>query len=253
MAALPEIILVLLSMCFEKTLTKKEKQIRDHKQLQFPMAVEYKPYYHQTGFIHPTIYILKMDDPQTLHPASWGLVPEWGQRDVQAFRKKYNTLNAKCETLFTSGTYKHSAHTQRCLILADGFFEPQKQNGVSVPHFCYIPTTEFEDGRDLFYFAGLYTELDDEQYSATIITMPANDFFAEIHNVKKRQPLVLEDGLINEWFNADMDDQNLSELMVNGFTAKEFKAHAVSRDLYKRGIDTNHPGILEPTPKDTLF
>ena len=240
-------------MCFEKTLSKKEKAIKEHLLIDFAIPMEYQPYYHITGFTHPNIYIIPMEEPDLVYPASWGLVPEWGMNDIPAFHKKYNTLNAKSETIFSSGTYKKSAQSQRCVILADGFFEPQKNQGVSIPHFCYIPSKEFEDGRDLFMFAGLYTELDDELYTASIITMPANDFFAEIHNVKKRQPLVLAEDLIDEWFNDRMDEKNLTELMKHGFTAKEFKAHPVTRDLYKRGVNTNHEHILQPVPKEPLF
>ena len=142
---------------------------------------------------------------------------------------------------------KEAALEKRCLIIADGFFEPHKRSNVSVPYFCYIPTNEFPDGRDLFVFGGIYSELetDTHQYSCALLTMQANPFFSEIHNVKKRQPFVLDEGLYKEWFNPDLDEGNVTELIKNGFTSKEFKAHPVSRDLYKRDVDTNKSFILE--------
>ena len=173
--------------------------------------------------------------------------------DIAAFRKKYNTLNAKSETLFSSGTYKKSAADKRCLILADGFFEPHKEGKVSIPNFCYIPTDAYPDGRDLFVFAGIYNEIDTDAYSCSIITKEANDFFAEVHNVKKRMPLVLDEGLFKEWFHDGLTESHVSELMEHGFTGKEFKAHPVSRDLYKRGVDTNTASMLEPAAPETLF
>ena len=54
----------------------------------------------------------------------WGLVPSYGLKDITAFLKKYNTLNAESETIFTSNTFKHSVHDKRCSILAEGFNEP---------------------------------------------------------------------------------------------------------------------------------
>ena len=41
--------------------------------------------------------------------------------------------------------------------------------------------------------------------------------------------------------------------MACGFTNRDFKAHPVSRNLYKKGIDTNQPYIIQPVQKDTLF
>lgn len=240
-------------MCYETALTKKKKQIEERYNVNFAIEGEYEPYFHKTGFNHPNLQIIKMDEPQRIYPASWGLVPDWGINDIAAFRKKYNTLNAKSETLFASGTYKKSAQDKRCLILADGFFEPHKEGTVSVPNFCYIPTSNYEDGRDLFLFAGIYSEIDHEAFSCSIITKDANDFFAEVHNVKKRMPLVLDEGLYKEWFNNDLNEKNVIELMQNGFTSKEFNAHPVSRDLYKRGVNTNNAAALEPVDGNKLF
>jgi len=45
-------------------------------------------------------------------------------------------------------------------------------------------------------------------------------------------PLVLDDDLKTEWFNDSLSEKNIKELMLNGFTSKEFIAHPVSRDLY---------------------
>lgn len=240
-------------MCYETTLSKKQKQIEKRYNVNFAIGGEYEPYFHKSGFSHPNLQIIKMDEPQRVYPATWGLIPEWGLNDISAFRKKYNTLNAKSETLFNSGTFKKSAKENRCLILADGFFEPHKVGKVSIPNFCYIPTDKYHDGRDLFVFAGIYSEIDTEAFSCSIITKDANNFFAEVHNVKKRMPLVLEEGLFDEWFNDSLSEENVKELMLNGFTSKKFNAHPVSRDLYKRGVDTNKAKSLKPIDDGKLF
>lgn len=239
-------------MCYETTLSKKQKKIEKRYRVNFAIDGEYEPYFHRTGFTHPNLQIIKIDEPQHVYPSSWGFVPDWGLDDITAFRKKYNTLNAKSESLLTSGTYKNSAREKRCLILADGFFEPHKEGKVSIPNFCYIPTKDFKDGRDLFLFAGIYSEIDTTLFTCSIITTEANDFFAEIHNVKKRMPLVLDEHLIDTWFD-DLNDSQLNEVMRTGFTNKRFNAYPVSRDLYKRGINTNNEKMLEPVKPTTLF
>ncbi|MCA9380909.1 SOS response-associated peptidase [Candidatus Dojkabacteria bacterium] len=239
-------------MCYETALTKKPKQIEKQFSVNFAIEREFEPYYHRTGFTHPNLQIIKIDEPNKVYPATWGLIPEWGLNNIEGFRKKYNTLNAKMETLLTSGTYKHSARENRCLIIADGFFEPHKEGKVSIPNFCYIPSKSYEDGRDLFAFAGVYSELDSDLFTCSIITTEANDFFAEVHNVKKRMPLVLDEHYFDDWFD-DLNDSQINEIMATGFINKEFKAHPVSRDLYKRGINTNNESIIKPIENNSLF
>lgn len=236
----------IIAMCYETALTKEGNQIEEFFQKELEIPLEFEPYYHQSGFSHPNLQIVKMDEPESIYPASWGFVPSWGMKDIPAFHRKYNTLNTKSETLF-EGTSKESALNKRCLIIADGFFEPYQKNGISIPYFCQIPSAKFEDGRDLFMFGGIYSEIetDADLYSVSILTMEANPFFSEIHNVKKRQPFVIDEELYNEWFDPNLKEKNVLELIKHGFTSKEFNAYPVSRDLYKRTINTNSSEILK--------
>lgn len=235
-------------MCYETTSTKWRKEIEDRLNSEFAIDIEYDPYYHRSAFGFPNLYIIKMDEPNLIYPSTWGFVPEWSIKNISGFRQKYNTFNARSESILTSGTYKESARNKRCLIIADGFFEPHHQNKVSIPYFCYQPTKKYEDGRDLFVFAGLYSTIDEyaKAYTCTILTKEANPFFAEIHNQKKRMPLVLDEDFTNEWMLSHLNDKNINEIIQFGFTKNEFKAHPVSRDLYKRNLDTNNPNILLP-------
>lgn len=243
-------------MCYSTSLRKPvlkiEEKLREPFNATFAVSGEYQPNYHLNGFSYGNLQIIKMDDTQKIVPASWGLVPSWAMKDPIAFRKKSNTLNARSETLFEKSSFKNSAHDKRCLILADGFFEPHHENGVSIPYFCFQPTKDEPQG-DLFLFAGLYTELGDALYTTTIITTEANDFFAEVHNKKKRMPLVLDKNYYLDWLDDGLSEPMLNELMATGFSSKKFDAHPVTRDVYKRGIDTNKPYIIEKVEKDTLF
>lgn len=239
-------------MCYEVSSTKEKPEIQKYSKAEFEIPFEYEPFYQRSAFGYPNLQIIKMDAPDKIYPATWGFVPDWAMNNIDGFRKKYPTFNARSETILTSNTYKQSAIDKRCLIIADGFFEPHKLNNQSIPYYCYIPSKDYKDGRDLFVFAGLYSEMDEFVYSCTIITKEANDFFAEIHNAKKRMPLVLDEGLKEEWFEEGLSDNQITELMFNGFTGKDFKAHPVSSDFYKK-VDTNKPYIIEPVDKGSLF
>ncbi|MGB5418262.1 SOS response-associated peptidase [Algibacter sp.] len=243
-------------MCYSTSLRKTREQIakklRDVMISKIEIPTAFENYYRLNGFTHGNLYIIKMDEPETISPASWGLVPAWANNDPEAFLKKSNTLNARCESIFEKSSFKESARQKRCLILADGFFEPHHVNGKAVPYFCYQPTKTYPEG-DLFMFAGLYSELKDASITATIITTESNDFFSEVHNKKKRMPLVLDESYYENWLDDGFNAQEINELMAKGFTSQEFKAHPVSRDFYKKGIETNKPYIVEPVEKETLF
>ena len=243
-------------MCYSTAL-RKEREVIEQKLLRqipatFPELNDFEPYYHLNGFSYGNLQIIKMDEPDIIHSATWGLIPSWAAHNPEGYRKKTNTLNARSESIFEKASFKESASDKRCLILADGFFEPHHENGVAIPYFCYQPSSDNPEG-DLFLFAGLYSELEDHSLTTTILTKDANDFFAEIHNKKKRMPLILDHDLFADWLDYGINPQSLNELMANGFTRKKFKAHPVSGNFYKKGIDTNKPYIIEHVQRNTLF
>jgi putative SOS response-associated peptidase YedK len=243
-------------MCYSTALRKQREKIEQRILSQIPAKFSkestYKPYYHLNGFTHGNLQIIAMDKPEQIVDAEWGLIPSWSTHNPEGFRKKSNTLNARSESIFEKASYKESAENKRCLILADGFFEPHHENGQAIPYFCYQPSKEFPEG-DLFLFAGLYNELDDNTITTTILTTEANPFFMEVHNKGKRMPLILDTNYIEDWLDDGLSNQEINEIMVTAQNKKEFKAHPVSRDFYKKGIDTNKPYIIEPIEKDTLF
>ena len=66
-------------------------------------------------------------------------------------------------------------------------------------------------------------------------------------------PLVLDKDVYSDWFDYSLNKHSITSLMKNGFTSKEFAAHPVSRDLYKKGLNTNKEYIIQSVKKDTLF
>lgn len=240
-------------MCYSTALRKEKEAIERKMFAEMKIPLEYEPYYHLNGFTHGNLQIIKMDEPNSIYPASWGFVADWGMKDISSFRKKYNTLNAKSETLLKSNMFKESAREKRCLIIADGFYEPHHQNGEAIPYFCYQPSKEYEDGSDIFVFAGIYNEIQEDAFTVSIITTEANNFFAEVHNKRKRMPLVLDKTFTDEWLLDNLNEAHINELMSVGFTRDEFKAYPVSRDLYKKGINTNNQKTINPSIGNSLF
>ncbi|QLG46505.1 SOS response-associated peptidase [Costertonia aggregata] len=215
-------------MCYSATLTKEAHELEARIQLKLRFPEEYRPYYFQSAFDHQNLYIIPQQKSSEIVPATWGLVPKWAMKgDISEFLDKNYTNNARSESIFDKPSFKDFPLTNRCLIAANGFFEPHHANGTAFPYFCHYKTDK------IFFFAGLYSEIDDGLYSTTIITVEANELFSEVHNKKKRMPLVLDTEFEQEWLRPDLEELHVKDLMRVGFTTAEFECYPVTRDLYK--------------------
>lgn len=70
----------------------------------------------------------------------WGLVPMWHKGDP--YKLEYETNNCRSESMLTRRTYKLPLEKgQRCVVLADGFFEWKTSKDGKQPYFIYFPNT----------------------------------------------------------------------------------------------------------------
>jgi putative SOS response-associated peptidase YedK len=112
------------------------------------------------------------------------------------------TFNARIETLSEKASFKSLIKRSRCIVSSTGFFEWKHENKQKIPHFIY-PTND-----SVLSLAGLYDSWmnpnsNEILNSFTIITSEANDFMAEIHNSKKRMPLILNANDEESWLNGE--------------------------------------------------
>jgi hypothetical protein len=134
------------------------------------------------------------------------------------FLKKYYTNSARSE-LFRETLLQGFPLQIGVWTAAPGLFEPHHHEDTAYPYFCHYPDDE------IFFFAGIYSDIGDGVYSTTILTVDANDFFLEVHNKKKRIPLVLDKEFEEQWLKSDLQEPHVKELMKVGFTTKEFEAY----------------------------
>ncbi|MEO8307497.1 MAG: SOS response-associated peptidase [Pseudomonadota bacterium] len=160
--------------------------------------------------------------PRPLFPASFNVAPtqqvpvirmQGGQRELVRMRfglipffakgvaGQYSTINARIETVRTSPAYRSAwQRGQRCLIIANGFYEWQVIADGKQPWFISCADQE------LFAFAGLWDMSTPQQgepiLSCTIITLPASPFMAQIHNTKQREPAILQRKDQEAWLGA---------------------------------------------------
>lgn len=106
----------------------------------------------------------------------WGLPAPWAKGTSSG----PPLINARLETLTEKRTFQRLVNSNRCLIVADGFYEWRKEGGTKQPIYITL------DSGQLFAFAGLWQN--EPTPSCTIITQAASSLIKPIHH---RMPLIL--------------------------------------------------------------
>ncbi|HEY1047930.1 MAG TPA: SOS response-associated peptidase [Bacteroidia bacterium] len=185
-------------MCFHSKQTKKAIELEHRFRAKFDRPETYTPSLFN-GFQFPLTPVVASDDPEHIRMFNWGLIPTWAKD--KDFRK--NTLNARIETIAEKPSFR-SYTQQRCLVLADGFYEWQwldEQGKKKQKYEITLP------GNEAFAFAGLWSEWTDRStgeclHTYTILTTEADELMAKIHNSKKRMPVILHPDNEMEWLNG---------------------------------------------------
>ena len=115
----------------------------------------------------------------------WGLVPSWAN-DPSIGNK---LTNARSETVAEKPSFRHAFKQQRCLVLADGFYEWKREGKTKQPYYIRM-----KDGR-LFAFAGLWERWETQEpalETCALLTTTSNDLMKPIHH---RMPVILRNSL----------------------------------------------------------
>jgi putative SOS response-associated peptidase YedK len=132
----------------------------------------------------------------------WGLIPFW----AKGVQPKYSTINATMEKLKEGATWRGPwKHGRRCIMPARGFYEWQLLPDGKTKQPYYITLND----QEIFGFAGLWDAsegADGVVESCTIVTLPANELMAEIHNVKHRMPAILARKDREAWLEGSPDE-----------------------------------------------
>jgi putative SOS response-associated peptidase YedK len=173
--------------------------------------------------IAPTQLVLAIRRAGTKREAawlSWGFVPSWSKDQKIAFK----TINARAETLAKKPMFRQAFRRQRCLIVADGFYEWRKVNPKIKEPVWFTLRDESP-----FAFAGLWdrwTAPDGSVLeSCTIITTSANALIAPLHD---RMPVILTPAAFEEWLDPAVDDPHRLMPRLAPFPADEMKSEPVS-------------------------
>lgn len=202
----------------------------------------------------------------------WGLIPFFSKSlsDV----KGISTINARAETIATSGTYREPFKRRRCIIPASGFYEwalspiatptdvaeieaeeesaIQSRPGPERGHKARLSTKtayrfDMANGQP-FAFAGLWDawkepkrspqDVDRWLQSFTIITTDPNELTAQVHT---RMPVILRPSDYDRWLSREVTTQPPIDLL-RPYPAEEMEMHPANPSV--GNVRNNGPELL---------
>jgi len=220
-------------MCGRKTLTKDMQSIIEELAIEeWENSDNYLPNYNIAPTQNSPILIYK--DKRIIKPMRWGLIPSWAKDDKFGARM----INARIETLLEKPSYRNLVSSNRCIIIADGYYEWKKDGDRKIPYYFKDPNNK------LLTLAGLYDLWKHpDGYlvpSYTVITKEAQNDITIIHN---RMPVILPQEHLDEWLKTE--DFSVSDaLEIAKSTNPVLERYTVSPLV--NSVKNNSPDCLLP-------
>lgn len=165
------------------------------------------------------VTVVQRDGQNVLEAMRWGLIPVWA-KDMGVGAKM---INARAETIADKASFKRPLKSQRCLIVANGFYEWPKHGASKTPVFIHCKA------KGPFGFAGLYDTWKspggDKLVSCTIITTAANDLMQPFHD---RMPVILPKKDYTFWLDPSNQDLDKLVALLQPYPADKMLAYSVS-------------------------
>ncbi|MFC2030868.1 SOS response-associated peptidase [Chloroflexota bacterium] len=225
-------------MCGRFTLTTPDQDLA--VQFNLPSIPTLKPRYNIAP-TQPVAAVRKTRDSgeRELAMLRWGLIPFWAKDPGIGSRM----INARSETVAEKPAFRTAFRRRRCLVLADGFYEWQKQNGSKLPHYVRMKTG------GPFAIAGLWERWEGQDaeviQSCTLLTTEPNDLIGPIHN---RMPVILRPEDYDLWLDREVDQPEVLQPLLHHFAAELMDAYPVSRLVNSPRNDD--PQCIEPLEKE---
>ena len=241
-------------MCFSVSVNFVKEELEERYGIKFPDKYRYEPSYYYHAFSLPELAAICSGYPDEIQILKWGLIPGWVKSAEKADEIRTKTFNARSESLGSKPSFSNSFRSMRCLIPVKGFFEWQHAGNEKIPWYIY------GSGNEILTLAGLYSEWrneenDEKVRTFTIITTDANEMLAEIHNSKKRMPVIFGRNDEKRWIDLNTSSDILSG-MLKPCPTDILKAHTVGPLVNNRLADRNKPEVIKEYKRDnrnTLF
>ncbi|MBN2347480.1 MAG: SOS response-associated peptidase [Bacteroidales bacterium] len=218
-------------MCYTIEINLTREQIEKR----FGVTLTNRRYQSQSrisAFSLPELPVINMNNPNTAKLFFWGLIPFWIKDEEAAKQIRTKTFNAKAETLSEKPSFRNLIKSKRCLVITNGFYEWQTRDKIKQPYFIHLKNLK------PFALAGLYdtwtNKITGEILGTfTVITTRANPLMEEIHNTKKRMPVILSETLEKVWLDQKLKEPEILN-MLQPFDENLMTVKEIDRTLFAR-------------------
>ena len=205
-------------MCGRFTLNKSGEAIASAFQLTEVPQVQPRYNIAPTQLV-PTVLHTAENNNRQFHQLRWGLIPSWAKDPQMGAR----LINARAETVTEKPSFRSAFRQRRCLVIADGFYEWQRQERKKQPFYFQL-----QNGQP-FAFAGLWERWrspdGEEIQSCTILTTEANEILRPIHD---RMPVILDSKDYDLWLDPEVQNTEPLQQLLRPYPAKAMTSYAVS-------------------------
>lgn len=243
-------------MCYHKSNDFKSNSLAVHYHTNLPeeMANDWdkESHFHENGFDHKLSPVLTHDGWGYFN---WGLVPWFTKTQQDANMIRIKTLNCVSEEMFDKPSFRDSVKEhQFCLIPTTGFFEWKWQDSKGkekTPYYIHLKDQK------IFSLAGIYSSWTDKStdktiYTYSVLTTAANPLMEEIHNMKKRMPVIISKEYEKDFLNPNLTKEDILAL-CQPFDQTKMDAYTISKRITSRKDPTNVPQVLEKAESGLLF
>jgi putative SOS response-associated peptidase YedK len=181
------------------------------------VAFDYRPNYNVTP--GQEVLIVVGDGKRRLALSRWGFLPSWAKDLTDG----YKMINARAETAAEKPSFRQAFQNQRCLVVADGFYEWKKEGAAKKPYYVRL-----RSGRP-FAFAGLYnlwkSPGGEEIRTCTIITTDANELIRPIHD---RMPVIAPPDRYDIWLDEKVQEKAVLQTVLKPYPSGDLDLYAVT-------------------------
>jgi putative SOS response-associated peptidase YedK len=230
-------------MCFTVNVNIVREELEERYGAELIDHDKYRPSYYYHAYSLPLMPVVCSEDPALLRLFRWGLIPSWVEDENEANEIMVKTFNARSETLDTKPAFRESFTSRRCLVPVKGFFEWQHIGGRKIP--WYISLRD----EDIFSLAGIWDSWKMKGgislNTFSVVTTRANELMSEIHNTRKRMPVILPAAAEKLWLKGELEKNSAAELM-EPVASEMLEAHTVSPLITNTRADRNRQELIMP-------
>jgi putative SOS response-associated peptidase YedK len=204
---------------------------------------KYRPSYYYHAHSLPALPVVCSDDKAEIRLMRWGLIPSWTSDEAEAEEIRVKTFNARSESIDLKPAFREPFASRRCLVPVSGFFEWQHIGGRKIPWYIRLRNEE------IFSLAGIWDSWQLKggvtMNTFSIVTTRANELMAEIHNTKKRMPVIIPLSAEHLWLKSELTKASASALM-EPVASEMLEAHTVSPLITNAKADRNRAELIMP-------